>query len=187
LGNDVAHDHAQAPRGVELDLERLAREELMNALDPECLNRIEVNLPPRLQLVQEGDILAHVVETAARSAASLRRQHSRDAVPLQDSLHSPLAQAENLAAPFCQKPLGLERKPHFLCVLSNHQRHRQRTLATKGSTRRECRQFSLMRAWPAGSESKIMGDARQGQVGEGRGAGAHDKSPFAGALQKTVR
>src|ERR1035437_5502918 len=102
LCDHIPHDRAETPRSIELDLEWLARKKLMNALHPERLDRIKVNLPLRVQLVQNGDIFAHVVETAARRAASFRRQHAGDAVTLQDRLHGPFAQAENLAATFCQ-------------------------------------------------------------------------------------
>src|SRR5450432_3313545 len=98
LADHIPHDRSETPRSIELYLEWLARKKLMNALDPERLDRIEVNFPSPLQPVQEGDIFAHIIETAARGAASLGSQHPRDVMALQDRLHGTFAQTEHLAS-----------------------------------------------------------------------------------------
>jgi hypothetical protein len=43
LGDHVAHQRSQAARGVEANLERLGRKELMHALNPERFHGIEID------------------------------------------------------------------------------------------------------------------------------------------------
>jgi hypothetical protein len=122
LCNYITNDGAQAPGSIEPDLEWLAGEELVNALNPKRLNRIKVDLA--FQSVQERDILAHIVQAAARGAPAFGSQHARNAVPFEDSLHGSFAKAENLPATFGEQFFRIDGKPQLPGVFRHYQRNR---------------------------------------------------------------
>ena len=91
----------------------------------------QINLSFPVQTVQEGDILAHIVQTASRCAAPFGSQHSRDAMHFQNRLDSTFSQTENLAATIGHQLFWIERKAHFSCVLCDDQSNRQRAFSPK--------------------------------------------------------
>ena len=52
LCDHIAHDRAKAFRGVELDLEWFACEEFVNALDPERLDRVQIDFPMAFEALE---------------------------------------------------------------------------------------------------------------------------------------
>ena len=69
---------------------------------------LEIDLSSALQLVQKGNVLAHVLQTAARRAPPFVGQDPHDAMPLQNRLNSALAKAEDLAAAFREEPVWVQ-------------------------------------------------------------------------------
>ena len=62
-------------------------------------------------------------------------------MPVQDSLNSAFAQAENLTAAISEQFVGNERQTHVAGVLGNNQRNGERAFASKGVIRCELRQL----------------------------------------------
>lgn len=98
LSEHVAHNQAQAARGVETDAKRLGGEELMDARNPERFNRVKIGSCGSVEPVQQDEILTHIADAASARAATLRSQHARDSVALQDRLNGTPAETEDLAA-----------------------------------------------------------------------------------------
>lgn len=68
LGDHIAHQRSQAARGIQANLERLGRKELMHALNPERFHGIEIDRAAGGLAVEESHILAHVADAAATGA-----------------------------------------------------------------------------------------------------------------------
>ena len=131
LCDEVAHDATDAARGVELDAKRLAGKEVLHTIDPKPLDRGQVLKTGALKLVEEGDVVAHVAETAATGASAFGGKNTADAVALEHRLNGTLTKTEHLAAARGDERTRIERQAKLAGVLGDDESDRERSFAAE--------------------------------------------------------
>ena len=91
--------------------------------------------------IEEGHVLAHIVQASARGSASFGSQHPVNAMALKDGLDGAFSKTQDLASAFRDEFFVVKGKPHRPRVLGHDQGNRNRPLSPKAVFRRECGQL----------------------------------------------